>query len=307
MTPSVLLVIDDSIASPEIAADGHHSGWTQSIYRKRSNSLHAVGCRSPQSIALQTSKRKRDRTPNDTANGALRSECDINGKPQMSVTDKLKSLSLEFGAVIVSSPSSNEEYHSSPDLLHQYSRSLPLHQTAGGQTPIKLGGSRSENANRGTPKNTENVGSSLSSPSGPLFPVISVISDDVHRVKEKIAMEHSYNVVVMGPSKVGKTAIIRRLIKDTFHASYRRTLGIKSHEFHCRVPIVLQQEQKTESEMNGQHGHQIVQTVQSMSSFMRNLTDMVCGHSSLCSFKSLTLSLCGLAVLLLNSFCILTL
>ena len=100
----------------------------------------------------------------------------------------------------------------------------------------------------------------------PLFPAISVVTDDADRVRRKTRSRQKYKVLLVGPSKVGKSSIIKRLIKDRYHSTYRRTLGVRSHTFECRVPVIVQAESPEEDDEKDVH-----QMVQSMTSFMRSL------------------------------------
>lgn len=58
--------------------------------------------------------------------------------------------------------------------------------------------------------------------------------------------QQTFKVLLIGQSRVGKTSIIRRFIKDKFTSHYKMTLGAVQWSFKCEVPIDLIEEVKTD-------------------------------------------------------------
>eukprot|EP01084_Bolivina_argentea_P269216 457481_1 len=71
------------------------------------------------------------------------------------------------------------------------------------------------------------------------FPTMALNTDNAIKVSSATPSQQTFKVVILGQSRVGKTSIIRRFVKDKFISSYKMTINANQWQFKCEVPIDL--------------------------------------------------------------------
>eukprot|EP01084_Bolivina_argentea_P100103 179826_1 len=94
------------------------------------------------------------------------------------------------------------------------------------------------------------------------FPTMSLNTDNASKISKSTPHHQSFKVLLIGQSRVGKTAIVRRFVKDKFMSSYKMTLGASQWHFKCEVPIDLIEEIPQDQNM-----------VRSMTSFLHSINE----------------------------------
>eukprot|EP00483_Globobulimina_turgida_P011151 UN11172 len=91
---------------------------------------------------------------------------------------------------------------------------------------------------------------------------LSLNTDNASKISQNTQKHHSFKVLLIGEKKVGKTAIIRRFVKNEFISSYKMTVGAMQSNFECEVPIDLIEDIPEDQNL-----------VRSMTSFLRQVNE----------------------------------